>query len=328
MGVYPHHVRLHHAARAGRSDRHHETARSDTSPSAKGSSKSPLTHVAIVTDMAIPSDRIDEAKVEEARARPPPGCRKRFPTKRSRRSTRRSRARSRSCRSNGVAERSRGRTRTGGDHDTARRDARHRRGLAALLSAPIRAQYGTPQAGGLQLPFENGRIRVTQISVPAGGALPAAGNRVLIYLTADADGRMPADAVWQNADAGSIQNRGPATLEAIAIEFKDAPGAQTDGTPPEALDAQYGVDVSTVIDNPRVLVTRQRYRPIAYGAPLHLHPEDVVVVYLGGGYTWPGADLWGASRVSARRRRDSRPFAPSHQQRRQRSPRAPHDRSQ
>ena len=27
------------------------------------------THVAIVTDMAIPSDRIDEAKVEEARAR-------------------------------------------------------------------------------------------------------------------------------------------------------------------------------------------------------------------------------------------------------------------
>ena len=170
-------------------------------------------------------------------------------------------------------------------------------GLTALLTAPVGAQYGRMDRPGLQLPFENGRIRVTQISVPAGGALPAAGNRVLIYLTADADGRMPADAVWQNADAGSVQNRGPATLEAIAIEFKDAATAQTAGTPPEALDAQYGVDVSTVIDNPRVLVTKQRYGPIAYGGPLHLHPEDVVVVYLGGGYTWPGADLWGASRV-------------------------------
>ncbi len=187
-------------------------------------------------------------------------------------------------------------------------------GLTALLTAPVGAQYGRMDRPGLQLPFENGRIRVTQISVPAGGALPAAGNRVLIYLTADADGRMPADAVWQNADAGSVQNRGPATLEAIAIEFKDAATAQTAGTPPEALDAQYGVDVSTVIDNPRVLVTRQRYGPIAYGGPLHLHPEDVVVVYLGGGYTWPGADLWGASRVRARRRRcDSGQFAASHQ---------------
>ena len=170
-------------------------------------------------------------------------------------------------------------------------------GLTAVLTAPVGAQYGRTEAAGLQLPFENGRIRVTQISIPSGGMLPAAGNRVLIYLTADADGRMPADAVWQNADAGSVQNRGPATLDAIAIEFKDAARGQTAGTPPEALDAQYGVEVSTVIDNPSVMVTKQRYGPTAYGGPLHLHPEDVIVVYLGGGYTWPGADLWGASRV-------------------------------
>ena len=174
-------------------------------------------------------------------------------------------------------------------------------GLTALLTVPVGAQYSRMDRPGLQLPFENGRIRVTQISVPAGGVLPAAGNRVLIYLTADADGRMPADAVWQSADTGNVQNRGSATLEAIAIEFKDAfkdaATAQAGGTPPEALDARYGVDVSTIIDNPRVLVTKQRYGPIAYGGPLHLHPADVVVVYLGGGYTWPAADLWGASRV-------------------------------
>jgi quercetin dioxygenase-like cupin family protein len=107
---------------------------------------------------------------------------------------------------------------------------------------------------------------------------------------------MPSEAVWQSADAGAVQNRGPVRLDAIAIELKDARGSSA-GTPPEALDKQYGVDVSTVIDNPRVLVTRQRYGPTAYGGPLHLHPEDVIVVYLRGGYTWPGADLWGASRV-------------------------------
>ena len=99
-------------------------------------------------------------------------------------------------------------------------------GLTVLLTAPVGAQYTRMDRPGLQLPFENGRIRVTQISVPAGGVLPAAGNRVLIYLTADADGRMPAEAVWQNADAGSVQNRGPAMLEAIAIEFKDAATAR------------------------------------------------------------------------------------------------------
>jgi quercetin dioxygenase-like cupin family protein len=170
-------------------------------------------------------------------------------------------------------------------------------GVAALLIAPVRAQYGVSSAGGLQLPFENNRVRITQLSVAPGATLPAPANRVLVYLTADADGRMPAEAVWQSADAGAMQNRGPVRLDAIAIEFKDVPRGSSAGTPPEALDAQYGVDVSTVIDNPRVLVTRQRYGPIAYGGPLHLHPEDVIVVYLRGGYTWPGADLWGASRV-------------------------------
>ena len=170
-------------------------------------------------------------------------------------------------------------------------------GVAALLIAPVRAQYGVSSAGGLQLPFENNRVRITQLSVAPGATLPAPANRVLVYLTADADGRMPAEAVWQSADAGAVQNRGPVRLDAIAIEFKDVPRGSSAGTPPEALDNQYGVDVSTVIDNPRVLVTRQRYGPTAYGGPLHLHPEDVIVVYLRGGYTWPGADLWGASRV-------------------------------
>jgi hypothetical protein len=29
-----------------------------------------------------------------------------------------------------------------------------------------------------------------------------------------------------------------------------------------------------------------------------VHPEDVVIVYLRGGYAWPTTDAWGAERVS------------------------------
>ena len=41
-------------------------------------------------------------------------------------------------------------------------------GVAALLIAPVRAQYGVSSAGGLQLPFENNRVRITQLSVAPG----------------------------------------------------------------------------------------------------------------------------------------------------------------
>ena len=153
--------------------------------------------------------------------------------------------------------------------------------LAALFADPIAAQYGRQGDGRLQLPWENNRFRLTHASVEPGATLSAGGNQVLVYLTADADGRMPAEAVWQPAGAGAMQNRGRARLQAIAIELKEARGAAS-GTFGEALDAQYGVGVSPLIDNDRVLVVKQRYDPIAYGGPLHFHGEDVLVVYLRG----------------------------------------------
>ena len=167
--------------------------------------------------------------------------------------------------------------------------------FAAILADPLAAQYGRRGDDRLQLPWENNRFRLTQISVAPGATLPA-GNQVLIYLTAGPDGRLPTEAVWQPAGAGAVQNRGPARLEAIAIELKDARGAAS-GTPGEALDRQYGVDVAPLIDNDRVLVMKHRYGPIAYGGPLHFHGDDVLIVYLRGGYTWPLADFWGPSRV-------------------------------
>ena len=47
------------------------------------------------------------------------------------------------------------------------------------------------------------------------------------------------------------------------------------------------MNVSPLIDNDRVLVVKQRYEPLAYGGPLHFHGDDVLVVYLRGGYPWP-----------------------------------------
>jgi quercetin dioxygenase-like cupin family protein len=168
--------------------------------------------------------------------------------------------------------------------------------LAALLAQPIFAQYERAGDGRLQLPWENNRFRLTHVSVEPGAALSAGGDRVLIYLTAGPEGRMPAEAVWQPAGTAAVLNRGRVRLEAIAIELKDARAA-TSGTPVETLDAQYGVGVSPLIDNDRVLAVKQRYDPIAYGGPLHSHGEDVLVVYLRGGYAWPLADLWGPSQV-------------------------------
>ena len=110
--------------------------------------------------------------------------------------------------------------------------------LAALLADPIAAQYGRQGDGRLQLPWENNRFRLTHASVEPGATLSAGGNQVLVYLTADADGRMPAEAVWQPAGTGVLQNRGRARLQAIAIELKETRGPAT-GTPGEVLDAQY-----------------------------------------------------------------------------------------
>ncbi len=168
--------------------------------------------------------------------------------------------------------------------------------VSTLLIEPAGAQYGTSATGGRGLPWENNRVRVRELSVEPAAPLPAGGDQVLVYLTADPDGRLPADAVWQAAGGATVNNRGPSRLDAIAIELKDAAGGSR-GTPPETLDVQYGIDVSTVIDNPRVLVAKLRYGPLAYGGPLHFHAEDVIVVYLRGGYTYPGADFWGAVRV-------------------------------
>jgi hypothetical protein len=96
--------------------------------------------------------------------------------------------------------------------------------FGVLLVEPARAQTDRPGPGGSGvLPWENSRVRLTRVSAEPGATLPAGGNQVLVYLTADPDGRMPAEAVWQASGTGDARNRGRVRLEALAIALKDLP---------------------------------------------------------------------------------------------------------
>jgi quercetin dioxygenase-like cupin family protein len=169
--------------------------------------------------------------------------------------------------------------------------------LSVMIAAvtPINAQYGSSaMSSGQVLPWENNRVRVQYMTVEPGASVQPLTNRVMVYLTGDADGRMPAAAILQAP--GALQNRSRVRIEAISIDLKDAPAA-AGGTPAEAFESHYGVEVTPVVDDPHVFVTKLRYDAAAYGGALHAHPEDVLVVYLRGGYTWPADGYGYASRV-------------------------------
>ena len=172
--------------------------------------------------------------------------------------------------------------------------------VLTLLETPGAAQYARTADDRLKQAWENNRVRLSRIAVEPGATLPAGAraDRVLVYLTADQDGRMPAaEAVWLPAGSGDVLNRGRARLEAIAIELKDPAAGASEGTPPEALRASDAEEISTLVDNPRVLVTKHRYAASTYVDPLHFHSQDMLVVYLRGGYTWAAAGGWGAYQV-------------------------------
>jgi hypothetical protein len=158
----------------------------------------------------------------------------------------------------------------------------------------VSAQYGWRERTGQQLPWENSRLRVSHIAVEPGRNLPddAGVGRVLVYLTAGPDGTVLPEAVWQPAAQGEVRNAGRLRLEALAIELKDAAAVTPGGTPPETLVATREMQVSTLVDNPRVLVTKHRYAPNTVYAPLHFHTQDLVIVYLRGGHPWPVSGSW------------------------------------
>lgn len=178
-------------------------------------------------------------------------------------------------------------------------------GLAALTPGPSVAGYSErffadPYASG----WENGRLRVRTVSVEPGARLDLgdAADRILIYLTADLDGRIPkAEAIWQPVDGPALENRAGLRATAVVVDVKAGPATGPGGPPPEALSFTDDVETRQIIDNAHVAVTKVRYRTNAYvDLPWHSHSEDALIVYLRGGQAWPQFDGLGAP-ISARR---------------------------
>lgn len=160
-------------------------------------------------------------------------------------------------------------------------------GAALLLEVTAAAQYPQPSER-YPAEWETDRFQVRRVIIPAGAQVDEAAGRdsVVVVLTANLDGRMPpAEAMWQPAGPRVLDNRGVAPYEAIVIDLKDGP-ATTGATPPEAISSSERADVWRLIDNPRVLVTKLRYEQSTVVDPLHLHPNDTVVVYLNAGYSF------------------------------------------
>ena len=149
--------------------------------------------------------------------------------------------------------------------------------------------------------WENERLRVRPLAVAPGAQVPAYGDSgaVFVFFTADLGGRRPdAEATWQPAGAGNLENRGKRRVDGLVIEVKNAESLDAGVTPPEALPATRDMDVRVLIDNPQVLVTKQRYLPGVNTNPgWHFHPQDTLVVYLTGGYVGQPLGGWGLQRV-------------------------------
>ena len=174
-------------------------------------------------------------------------------------------------------------------------------GLLVLVPASAAAQYSPASLSERYgAGWENDRLRVQAISIDPGTEVPASdANRVFVFMTADLEGRAPAaEAVWAPAGTVVSENRGTRPVEALMIELKDSPPVTYGGTAPEALESTGPADIRLLIDNPQVTVARHRYATNAYvDAPWHFHPQDLVVVYLRGGYAWPLYGGWGSYRV-------------------------------
>ena len=178
-------------------------------------------------------------------------------------------------------------------------------GLAALAPGPSLAGYSERFfADQSASEWENGRLRVRMVSVEPGARLDVrdAADRIVIYLTADLEGRMPkAEAIWQPVDAPALENRGGLRATALLVDVKAGPATGAGATPPEALSFTDDVETERLIDNAHVAVTKVRYRTNAYvDIPWHSHSEDALIVYLRGGQAWPQFDGLGAP-IYARR---------------------------
>jgi quercetin dioxygenase-like cupin family protein len=148
--------------------------------------------------------------------------------------------------------------------------------------------------------FEDDQIRVLRVKL-APQAIASAGthpDQVVIFLTADLEGHMPAaEAHFEPAGSEPLQNKSGMIVEAVIVQFNATPDPDVPFLPEFGPRDEDGtVAVKSLVDNPSVNVSKIRMMPVVRTNTVHVHPRDIVVVYLTGGQmagTLPGGSLYG-----------------------------------
>jgi hypothetical protein len=171
------------------------------------------------------------------------------------------------------------------------------------------------QSGGAasQTIWENDRMQVRRVTLAPGEMFSgdSTGGSVIVFLTTDLDGRIPlTEAAWRDPGPVTIENRGRARFEALVIDLKGTATRSAGVTAPEVVRASGTVAANVfggmyattlraenLIVNDRISVTKERYGLPWSVDPLHFHPQDSVVIYLSGGYSWPTTSFHGPDRV-------------------------------
>jgi quercetin dioxygenase-like cupin family protein len=176
------------------------------------------------------------------------------------------------------------------------------------LSRPVAAQSGT---GGAHTVWDTDLMQVYRVSLAPGERITheSAGGSVIVYLSADLDGRMPpTEAAWRDPGSITMENHGRGRFEALVVDLKSRI-THAGVTAPEVARALntagyeqgYGVTIRSqnLIVNDHISVVWERYAPGGYAVdPVHFHPHDAVVVYLRSGYIWPSSGFLGPDRVA------------------------------
>ena len=182
------------------------------------------------------------------------------------------------------------------------------------------SHFGTigAQSGGAvsERIWENDRMQLVRLSLAPGERFTDESREgsAIIFMTTDLDGRMPpAEAAWHDPGPVMLENRGRTRFEAVVVDLKTTLPRSIGVTAPEVVRARepgasqvHGVEYGAgearaegVIFNDRMSVTKERYGigQSWSSDPPHFHPQDVVVVYLRGGYVWPTAGTHAPQRV-------------------------------
>jgi quercetin dioxygenase-like cupin family protein len=173
--------------------------------------------------------------------------------------------------------------------------------VGSLLASGNAAQYpATNSSPQYSVEFQDDQVRVRRVSLRAGEATPVEDHpdAVLIYLTADLDGRAPAAAAtWQPMGTYGLQNHARTSFEALLVELIAPASGVPASAEPEAMSA-YSYSswstgypfhepdahrASTLVENARVGVTWHRLVPLVQTEPYHFHQRDTLLVYLRGG---------------------------------------------